>query len=207
MCSEERRTHTRRSPSLGVRGILTYQRCRGTVRFPYQMAWRLWGQQASMCNAAQPVWMSANISHQLPSTWDIRWDFTDPVAMWIQVAVSFPGMKRFVCFWVTTAVFSWRTRTAHLFIYLVWAGSPTGELNRQTHRKTEVEVDYSVCSFPLSHQWMFNVLELIKFPILFFLPSLPYVSSWAEIEGCTRCTSCTVQCRRKGGILYVAVES
>lgn len=112
----------------------------------------------------------------------------------------FPSPK-----WNDLFVFGWQLLcTGHL---LVWAGSPTVELNRQTHRKTEVEVDYSVCSFLFSHQWMFNVAELIKFPILFFFPSLPYVSSWTKIEGCTHCTSCTVQCRRKGGIIYVAVES
>lgn len=60
----------------------------GDAEVPHQMAWRLWGQQASMCNAAQPVWMSANISHQLPSTWDIRWYLTY-AAVLIQVAVCF----------------------------------------------------------------------------------------------------------------------
>lgn len=82
-------THTHRSPSLSVRGILMCQRCGGTVRFPHQMAWRLWGQQAGICNAAQPVWMSANVSHQLPLTWDIKWYLTYPVAVLIQVAISF----------------------------------------------------------------------------------------------------------------------
>lgn len=87
--SEERCTHihTHWPPSLGVRGILMCQRCRGTERFPTR--WHGDYEDSRPACAAQPVWMSANISHQLPSTWDIRWYLSDPVAVLIQEAISF----------------------------------------------------------------------------------------------------------------------
>lgn len=55
----------------------------GDCEVPRQMAQRLWRQQASMCNAELPVWMSPSISHRLPSMWGIRWYLTLPVAMLI----------------------------------------------------------------------------------------------------------------------------
>lgn len=103
----------------------------GDSEVPHQMAWILRGQQASMCNAAQPVWLSANISLQLPL--DVGYQVIFSISSGrVNTSGNFlPEMKcdLFVLSWQLLC-FARRMSRANLFVK---AGSQSVQPELQTH--------------------------------------------------------------------------